>query len=69
MNSYKVRQIDAYGQVLSERHVEANSYDSVLRQLNDVAQETQQIEVNNQDGEVAGQINADFWRQRVRRRH
>jgi hypothetical protein len=66
--SYKVRQIDAHGQVLSERHVEASSYNAVLRQLDAVAQDTQHIEVYNQDGEVAGQVNADFWRQKMRRR-
>jgi hypothetical protein len=68
VKSYKVRQLDAHGEVLSERYLEANSYDSVLRQLDSVAEGAHQIEVYNQGGGAAGQIDVGFWRQRVRRR-
>ena len=68
MDPYTVRQLDADGEVLSEKRVEAQNYDGVLRQLKKIAREVRRIEVYDQDGNRAGEINADFWRQRVRGR-
>ncbi|MEX0819603.1 MAG: hypothetical protein WD070_08410 [Pirellulaceae bacterium] len=65
---YKVRQLDTEGQVLSEKQVTAPDSGTALRQLKDVFAETQRIEVYNDDGEKAGEMDGDYWRQRVRRR-
>ena len=68
MNPYKVRQIDALGQVLSEKQVAAQTYNAALRQLDDVLDETQRIQVFNDVGEKAGEMNVDYWRRTMRRR-
>lgn len=69
VNSYQVRQLDSDGLVLSERQVDAHDCNSAIRQLQDVYLEAQRIEVYNEQGEKAGEIKADYWRQkRVHRR-
>lgn len=68
VNPYKVRQLDAEGEVVSEKHVAAPTYDAVLRQLTSVAEKAERIEVYNEDGDRSGEVNVDYWRQRVQRK-
>ena len=67
MNSYILRQIDAEGSIVSEKHVEATGADAALRQLSDIEIATRRINVHDTDGQQVGQINADYWRQKYRR--
>ena len=68
MHSYKVAQVDAQGNLLSEVPVAAQNYNAALRELSDVVTGTHKIVVFNDEGDIAGEIGVDFWRQRVRRR-
>ena len=65
---YTVRQLDSDDRVLSEVKVEGTSYNAVLRDIRGLAEGTRRIEVFSSHGEKAGEIGADYWRQRVRRR-
>ena len=65
---YSVHELDSGGQLLSDKQTTGNDYQAVLRGLKSIAQGTVRIEVYNADGEQAGAIGADYWRQRVRRK-
>ena len=67
MKPYTVRQVDDQGDVVSERHVEAANTDQALRQLTDITETTQRIEVLDSDQERVRQIGADYWRHKFRR--
>ncbi len=67
MNSYLLQQIDSDGSVVAEQHVDATSAEVALRQLNDIDQTTQIINVRNAEDERVGQVDADYWRQKYRR--
>lgn len=64
---YRLRQVDAQGQVLSETEVAAHSYSAALRELDDVVETAQRIEVLNDRAEKAGEVNVDYWRLKWRR--
>ena len=68
MLNYKVSQLDAEGNVLSEINVEATNYNSALRALTSLAVGCHKIVVVNSEGEKAGEVGAAFWQQRVRRK-
>ncbi len=65
---YSIRQLDSAGQVLSDRQVTGQSYQEVLRNLKSVTSGTEGIEVYNGEGEKAGAIGVDHWRQRLRKK-
>ena len=65
---YSIREVDSIGQVLSDRQVTGQSCQGVLRDLKSVTQGTERIEVYNGEGEKAGAIGVDYWRQRLRRK-
>lgn len=69
VSSYTVRQLDSDGQVVSEKQVAAHSYSAALRELRDVVDEAQRIEVFNREGEKAGEIGVDYWRLKRRGRN
>ena len=66
--AYSIREVDSVGRVLSDRQVTGESYQCVLRDLQSVATGTECIEVYNGEGEKAGAIGVDYWRQRLRRK-
>ena len=68
MLHYKVQQLDAKGNVLSEISVEATNYNSALRTLPSLAESCHRIVVFNSQGEKAGEVGAEFWQQRMRRK-
>lgn len=68
MFAYSVRELDAVGQVLSDRQVTGQSCQEVLRDLKSVNQGTERIEVYNGEGAKAGAIGADYWRKRLRKK-
>jgi hypothetical protein len=61
-NPYTVKQIDEQGDVLSETRVVARSYSSALREMDRPVEGVDKIEVYNQGGEKAGEVNAEYWR-------
>lgn len=61
MKPYSIRQLDSQGHVVSQREVEAPDYTAALRQLKDVCDDTQRIEVCNGAGDKAGEISVDYW--------
>ena len=65
---YSVREVDSFGQVLADRQITGENCQSVLRDLRSVTQGTERIEVYNAEGEKAGAIGVEYWRQRLRRR-
>ncbi len=65
---YSIRQLDSVGQVLSDKQVTGQSYQEVLRNLKSVTSGTERIEVYNGEGEKAGAIGVDHWRQRLRKK-
>ena len=68
MLNYKVSQLDAEGNVLSEITVEATNYNSALRALPNLAVGCHKVVVFNSEGEKAGEVGSGFWQQRVRRK-
>ena len=62
-----MRQFDADGEIVSERHVEAMGADAVLRKLQNIHEMTQRIDVIDGSGQRVGQIGGDYWRQKYRR--
>ena len=66
MNPYKVCLLDVEGQVVAEQQVVAQNYVAVLRRVKHVAEDATRIEVYKHDGERAGEIGVDYWRQKVR---
>ena len=68
ISPYKVRQLDDHGDVLSETQVAAHSCSAALQELNNVVDDAQRIEVYNEEGEKAGEVNVDYWRIKRRRR-
>ena len=68
MFDYSVRELDSAGKVISDKQVTGQSYQGVLRDLKSVSQGTSKIEVYNGEGEKAGAIGVDYWRQRVRKK-
>ena len=67
MNEFQVRQIDANGHVVSEKLVTAHDYVAVLRQLREVNEEAERIEVYNDEGRKSGEVCVKYWRQKGRR--
>lgn len=67
MNEFQVRQIDASGHVVSEKLVTAHDYGAVLRQLKEVDQEAERIEVYNDEGKKSGEVCAKYLRQKRHR--
>ena len=63
MNSYKMTQLDADGTVLAEHEVVAFSYNAALKQLKEVADDAQRIEVHNHEGDKVGAMHVDYWQQ------
>lgn len=68
MTPYQVCQFDESGDLICEEQVIARDYSAVLQQLHDVDNAAQRIEVINPEGESAGEVNVDYWRQKMRRR-
>lgn len=68
MNPYRVQEVDARGQVLLEKEVVADSYNAVLRRLDNVSDAATRIKVLNPEGEDAGEINVAYWKKTVRRK-
>ena len=68
MEPYKVRQVDAEGDVISETEVVAASYSAVLREVSEASTTVQRIEVYDQNGERAGAVDVDYWRRMAPRR-
>ena len=58
---YLIREIDSFGQILSDRQVAGQSCQGVLRDLKSAAQGTELIEVYNSEGERAGAIGVNYW--------
>ena len=67
MTEYTVRQVDADGEIVSERHLEDTSADAVLRQLHDINQVTRRVDVYDASDQRVRQIGGDYWRQKYRR--
>ena len=67
MSPYTVRQLDAQGDVVREAQVEASSTDEALRQLKDVVDTAQRIEVYDVNDERVRQIGVAYWCQKWRR--
>lgn len=67
MNTYTVRQLDAVGKVVSEKQVEASGNDAALRQLKNVAEMAERIEVYDADNNRVGEIVVAYWRRAYRR--
>ena len=68
MPNYTISQLDDDGNVLSEITVEATQCSSALRLLPGLATGCNRIVVMNSEGERAGEVGAEFWRRRIRRR-
>lgn len=65
--TYTIRQIDEDSRVLSETPVEAASGEAAAKQLREVRNGTDRIEICL-DGKAMNEMGVDYWRQRVRRR-
>ena len=68
MEPYKVRQVDAEGDVISETEVLAASYSAVLREITEASASVQRIEVYDQKGDRVGAVDVDYWRRMMPRR-
>ncbi|WP_145100980.1 hypothetical protein [Rosistilla carotiformis] len=66
-NVYTIRQIDSHKTVLSEKQVEAVSSEAAAKQLKQVVDETDKIEVTL-NGETVNEMGVSYWKQRIRRR-
>jgi len=64
---YTIRQLDSDARVLSESNVEAPTSEAAAKQLRDVVNGTDRIEVCL-GGEPMNEMGVDYWRQRMRRR-
>ena len=64
---YQVTQFDSHGNMLRQAPVQAASYHGALKELRDVEPGCQKIVVHSTDGEKAGEVGAEYWRQRLRR--
>lgn len=64
---YQVSQFDSHGNMLHQAPVQAASYSGALKELRDVEPRCQKIVVHGTDGEKAGEVGVDYWRQRLRR--
>lgn len=67
MNTYVVRQVDEQGDVISDQHVEAMDNDAALRQLRNINEFTERIDVYNSEELRVGQISGEYWRSKYRR--
>lgn len=68
MEPYKVRQVGAEGDVISETEVLAASYSAVLREITEASASVQRIEVYDQKGDRVGAVDVDYWRRMTPRR-
>ena len=64
---YTIRQIDSQKTVLSEQQIEAVSGEAAAKQLKQVVDQTDRIEVAL-NGETVNEMGVTYWKQRVRRR-
>ena len=68
MKTYEIMQVDGDGcQVVEPVRIEAESGDSAVKQLEQVAAETQNIKVCL-DGDVMNEMEVAYWKKRVRGR-
>lgn len=64
VNKYQVRQLDINGQLLQEDQVEGSSYNAALRQLKKVVDGAWRLEVCDEQGNKAGGVTVEYWRQK-----
>lgn len=63
-NPYTLRQLDKHGVVLKEAQVVAGSYATAVRELKNVVDGAERIEVYNHEGKVAGEVSVEYWRRK-----
>lgn len=67
LKTYEIKQIDDQGELLASVDVEADSGEAAAKQLEEVADGTQNIKVCLGD-DVMNEMGVDYWIKRMRRR-
>ena len=67
LNPYSIQQLDSQGRVVLEEQVVADSCTAATRQLKKIHDSTHRIVIVNDQGEKAGEMTADYWRNKRHR--